>query len=367
MKAVVVFGATGYTGNLIVSALVELGVKDVILGGRDGEQLSRLANRYGGLQIRLADVDRPDTLSSLLSGVRVVIDAVGPFLQFGEPVVRAAIEQGVHFLDISAEQSYMSRVLHAYDTAAKDKGIVVVNGHGLEFAAGMSAAALLAEANPSIDTIDVFTRVDNHAWSRGSSKSSLGAICQQQLVLRDGRVGARGFSPLPSRVLMPDSNRREHAIPFPGSEALHLGRAYPHLRHVTNNLILPIAQAFAAMGVISMRPLLQALMRPAIVAAMQRRIDRGPEGPSPTERHSETFNILARGANKDGDLKGVMVSGEDAYGATGIIAALGASLLLDNEPQAVGVVSTPEVFGAEAFLSALEPWGIRTSRPELRA
>ncbi len=314
----------------------------------------------------MADVERPETLSSLLEGAHVVIDAVGPFLRFGEPVVRAAVEHGVHFLDITAEQSYMAQVLERHDRAAREKGVVVVNAQGLEFAAGISAAALLAESDTSLHTIDIFSRVDNHSWSRGSSKSSLGAMFQEQLVLRDGRAQPRGSSPFPQRVVMPDSGRREYAIPFPGSEALHLGRAYPHIRNSTNNLNVPMGQALGIMGVLSMRPLLELIVRPSVAAAMARRIERGPEGPSEAERRSQTFNILARGIGSGGP-KGVLVSGEDAYGITAVIAALGAKLLLDGEPREVGVVSTPQAFGAEAFLRALEPWGVRTTRPDLPA
>jgi short subunit dehydrogenase-like uncharacterized protein len=366
MKPVVVFGATGYTGKLIVEALLAMGVKDVILGGRDAGRLRRLADQHGGLAIRIADVDQPQTLGTLLDGAHVVIDAVGPFLRFGEPVVRAAVERGVHFLDITAEQSYMTRILDACDHAARAKGIVVVNAQGLEFAAGMCAAALLAESDSSIDTIDIFTRVDNHAWSRGSSKSSLGALFQEQLVRRDGQLATRRGWPLPRAVVMPDRNRREYAIPFPGSEALHLGRANPQLRNVTNSLIMPTAQAVAAMGIVNLTPVLKMVVRPGLVATLQRRIDAGPEGPDTAARRAQTFNILARGTTTGGSLQGVMVSGADAYGATGIIAALGAKLLVDHGPRTVGVVSTPEAFGAAAFLHALEPWGVTTSRPALR-
>jgi short subunit dehydrogenase-like uncharacterized protein len=367
MKPVVVFGATGYTGKLIVPALLAIGVTDVILGGRDAERLRRLADQYGGLQTRVADVDRPETLSALLDGAHVVIDAVGPFLRFGEPVVRAAIARGVHFLDITAEQSYMTRILETYDRAAREKGVVVINAQGLEFAAGICAASLLAESDPSIETIDIFTRVDNHGWSRGSAKSSLDAIFQPQLVRRDGQVAARGAWPLPRGVAMPDRNRREYAIPFPGAEALHFGRAHPQVRHVTNSLIMPTPQAVAAMGIVSLTPLLKLLLRPGLVATLRRRIDSGPEGPSADARHAQTFNILARGVTRSGALKGVMVSGADAYGATAIISALGAKLLVDGDPRTVGVVSTPDAFGADAFLNGLASSGITTSRPALHA
>jgi len=364
MKPVVVFGATGYTGKLIVQSLLDMGVADVILGGRNQQRLQRLADQHDGLPVRVADVNRPETLTALLRDAHVVINAVGPFVRFGEPVVRAAIEHGVHYLDITAEQSYMVRIRDEYDSAARAKGIAIVNAQGLEFAVGMCAAALLAEADSSIETIDIFTRVDNHAWSQGSSKSSLGAIFQEQLELRDAHTARRTATLLPRKVIMPDRGIVELSIPFPGAEALHLGRACPSVRNATGNLIMPNGQAMAAMAIIGLTPILQLLIRPPLLAAIGRQIDRGPEGPDPTQRLAQTFAVLARGLTGQGAGKEVMVSGADAYGVTGIIAALGARLLVADGPCATGVISTPEAFGAGPFLHALESWDIRTTAPQ---
>jgi short subunit dehydrogenase-like uncharacterized protein len=360
MKSVVVFGATGYTGRLIVESLSGMGGAEVILAGRDETRLRELSRQYGGLEYRVADVEQAVPLSAMLRGAEVLIDAVGPFLRFGEPVVRAAIQQGVHCLDITAEQSYMTRILERYDSEARSRRVAVVNAHGLEFAVGMCAAALLSESDPSVEAIDLFTRVDNHSWSRGSSKSSLGALFQRQLILRDGQVKPRpsAFSPL--TVRMPDRGIVERAIPFPGAEALHLARACPAVRNAAGYLIMPAAQARSAMAVVAMTRFLKAVLRPRMLAAISNRIDRGPEGPSAAERRSQTFAILARGVTRQGDSAEILVSGADAYGMTGVIAALGAKLLMEHGPKELGVTSTPQIFGAGAFLRALEPWGVTT-------
>src|SRR5690349_10288202 len=87
MGSIVVFGATGFTGRLVVSALRDRGVGEVILGGRDEEKLRQLSAEHGGLPYRVADALRPETLAGLVRGARVVVDTAGPFARFGEPVV----------------------------------------------------------------------------------------------------------------------------------------------------------------------------------------------------------------------------------------------------------------------------------------
>lgn len=364
MKTVVVFGATGFTGKLVVSALLSLGVKNVILGGRDEDKLEALAQAHGGLAYRVADARRPETLPALVRGAHVVVDTAGPFIELGEPVVRAAIDAGAHFLDTTGEQAYMARVLERYHGAAKLGKLVVVNGHAFEFALGYCTASLLADSDPDIDTIDVFNRVSGLGSSRGTMKSALRELMEPALIRKNGRLVRRGPSPLPIRVRMPGSDKTELAVPFPGGEALHLARSHPGVLNVTTNLVMPDKLAITLMAAWSVRPTLRALDKLGALEPVRERLDAGPEGPTDAQRARQRFKVLARGQGR-GKTRGVLAEGVDIYGITGKIAALGAKLLLEGAPLTYGVVSTDQAFGARAFLAALAPHGVEVSRHAL--
>jgi short subunit dehydrogenase-like uncharacterized protein len=353
---VVVFGATGFTGRLVVSSLLELGVRDVVLGGRDPSRLADLARAHGGLETRVADATRPETLGPLCAGARVVVDTAGPFIKYGEPVVRAAVAAGAHFLDTTGEQAYVAKVLRQFDADARAAKVAVVNAQAFEFAIGCCCAALLAESDASIDTIDVFNRVNGLGATRGTQKSGVLAASEAMLVLRGGRVTSRGFDPKPMRVKMPGSAKVELAVPFPGSEALFLHREHQHLKNVTTNLVLPSKLAFGAMALVSVQPALRLLARAGALAPILSRIDAGPEGPSDEARREQHFKVLARGRGHVE--KSVMAVGVDPYGVTGVIAALGAKMLLEGAPKRTGVVSPDQAFGARTFLDALAPHGV---------
>jgi hypothetical protein len=143
-RPVLVFGATGVTGRLVVDSLLALGVSDVVLGGRDHHKLEALS-RQTGLPFRVANAEHPETLSGLTRGMHVVVSTAGPFLRFGEPLVRAAIEARAHFLDTTGEQAYMRRILEAYDPVATDRRLAIVNAQAFEFALGYCVAASLTE------------------------------------------------------------------------------------------------------------------------------------------------------------------------------------------------------------------------------
>ncbi len=90
---IVVFGATGYTGRLTAEQLVAQGARP-LLAGRSELRLAELAERLGGLEHRVADVDRPKSVAELLEPGDVLLSTVGPFKRWGEPAVAAAIAAG---------------------------------------------------------------------------------------------------------------------------------------------------------------------------------------------------------------------------------------------------------------------------------
>ena len=84
---IVVFGATGYTGRLTAEQLVAQGARP-LLAGRSELRLAELAERLGGLEHRVADVDRPESVAALVEPGDVLLSTVGPFKRWGEPAVR---------------------------------------------------------------------------------------------------------------------------------------------------------------------------------------------------------------------------------------------------------------------------------------
>ena len=98
MKQIVVFGATGYTGRLVVAALTGRGLRPM-LAGRSQQRLGELSQRYGGLDTAIADVTQPHSVRALVEDGDVLVSTVGPFLRYGEPALEAAVAAGAHYLD----------------------------------------------------------------------------------------------------------------------------------------------------------------------------------------------------------------------------------------------------------------------------
>ena len=55
------------------------------------------------IQIIIADVENERSLNTMASQARVIINCCGPYRFYGEPVVKACIQNGAHHVDVSGE------------------------------------------------------------------------------------------------------------------------------------------------------------------------------------------------------------------------------------------------------------------------
>ena len=127
-----VYGATGYTGRLIVDRAVEIGLRP-ILAGRDERRLAALAEPLG-LEHRAASLQQPERLRAILGGVAVVLNVAGPFSHTVRPLLRACLHMGAHYLDVTAEVAVLE-ALAQHDAEAKARRIMILPATGFDVVA----------------------------------------------------------------------------------------------------------------------------------------------------------------------------------------------------------------------------------------
>src|SRR3954451_6379180 len=166
---IVVFGATGYTGELIASRLAAAGERPV-LAGRSEERLSSLAERLGGLEYVRADAMRQNAVFDLVGADDVLISTVGPFTKWGLPAVRAAVAAGCTYLDSTGEPEHIRRVFEEFSGPASRSGAALLPAMGYDFAPGALAGGLAVDA-AGPDAV----RVDVGYYALGGGPASLSA------------------------------------------------------------------------------------------------------------------------------------------------------------------------------------------------
>ena len=124
---IVVTGATGHLGRLVVTKLLEkVPAREVVAAVRDPEKAKDLATR--GVQVRRADYSSPKSLTSALAGAEKVLlissSEVGHRTPQHAAVIRAAVAAGVKRLAYtSILRADTSRMILAAEHAATEQEI----------------------------------------------------------------------------------------------------------------------------------------------------------------------------------------------------------------------------------------------------
>jgi short subunit dehydrogenase-like uncharacterized protein len=139
---IVCWGATGFTGALVVEYLIEhhgLEGLRLALGGRDRTKLEALRDRLSALDPAAAELplligdslDRA-SLDAIARSTKVVCTTVGPYAKYGEQLVAACAEAGTHYCDLTGEVQFIRRMIDRYDQEARASGARIVNCCGFD-------------------------------------------------------------------------------------------------------------------------------------------------------------------------------------------------------------------------------------------
>lgn len=124
-----IYGANGYTGELITRIAAERGLRPLIAGRRESE-IRRLADRYG-LNFRVFSLDDSAALDAALQEVEAVLHCAGPFSITSRPMLEACLRNRRHYTDITGEITVFEHCA-SLDEQARDAGIMIMPGVGFD-------------------------------------------------------------------------------------------------------------------------------------------------------------------------------------------------------------------------------------------
>jgi hypothetical protein len=155
-KPVLVYGASGYTGRLIVEALRNYQIP-FIAAGRSKARIEEAMALVPGIETAEYEVVEVahdvDSLSELFKRVEVVCNSVGPFEYYGRAVVAACLEAGTHYLDTTGEIPFMDDVANEFHDgfAAKEKVLAPCTAY---MYTPLEIAAHVVLETPGIDSLE---------------------------------------------------------------------------------------------------------------------------------------------------------------------------------------------------------------------
>ncbi len=146
MKNFLIYGANGYTGELITRFAAERNLKP-ILAGRNEEKISALATKFE-MPFRIFSLEDKTATDAALQEVEFVLHCAGPFSLTSAPMVEACLRNKKHYLDITGEIAVFE-AMAARDNQAKNAGIMIMPGVGFDVVPSDCLAKHLKNRLPS--------------------------------------------------------------------------------------------------------------------------------------------------------------------------------------------------------------------------
>ncbi|MGH0114395.1 UNVERIFIED_CONTAM: hypothetical protein FKN15_005877 [Acipenser sinensis] len=190
----VIFGASGFTGQFVVEEVARntaegpKGTLKWALAGRNRQKLQEVldqaAENLGKPELKsevdiiIADVGEPDSLASMSKQASIVLNCVGPYRFFGEPVVKACVENGAHCIDISGEPQFLEGMQLNYNSQAAKNGVYVIGSCGFDsIPADMGVLYTRDQFKGTLTAIESFLSVNTGPEVQYSAFAAVGGVC----------------------------------------------------------------------------------------------------------------------------------------------------------------------------------------------
>jgi short subunit dehydrogenase-like uncharacterized protein len=371
---VVVFGATGFTGALTAQYLAEHGDAGTrwAIAGRNADKLKQTLDTIGAdVPTIRADVEDAKSMSAMAASAKVVITTVGPYIEFGEPLVEACAAAGTAYVDLTGEPEFMdlmyvrhhaqarrtgARIIHAcgFDSIPQDMGVHFTVQQLPEDVPIAIEAYVRAGGNPSGGTVasalGIMGRYRQgqklHKQRRNLEPATPGRR-SRVIIGKPRRDGDTGFYLLPMPTIDPQIVRQS---------ALADPRYGPDFSYAPYIALRKLPQAVGlAGGVSALFTLAQVPPARKLIAS---RVPQGT-GPSPEQREKGWFKVRFRGEGGGVTVHTEVSGGDPGYGETSKMLAESALCLAhDDLPEVAGQVTTAQAMG-DALRSRLVRAGIR--------
>ncbi|QQN61802.1 saccharopine dehydrogenase NADP-binding domain-containing protein [Bradyrhizobium diazoefficiens] len=335
---IVVYGATGFTGQLVAEYLAAHYKGDNSLkwamAGRSLDKLKSVRDAIGAPDTPLIVADASDaaSLKAMAERTMSVITTVGPYQLYGEELLAACVATGTDYFDLCGEPIWMRQMIDKYEVAAKESGARIVFSCGFDSVPfelgtffvqeeakrvfGAPAARVKGRVRDMRGTLSGGTAASAKATFDAVAKDmSLVAILNDPFALTPGLTGPK--QPKGNRPLL-EEDLQSWAAPFM--------MALINTRNVhRSNMLMgfPYGQDFVYDEMVLTGPgeKGEANAKRVMAANTEKTGPNAPkpgEGPSKEERDNGLFNLLYVAIASDGRMVRAGVTGDrdPGYGST---------------------------------------------------
>lgn len=178
------YGANGYTGELITRYAVERGLRPVV-AGRNSAAVKGIAERFG-LDWVAFSLDDPGEIDAALAEVAMVLHCAGPFSLTSRPMAEACLRNKKHYTDITGEIAVFEACARL-DERAKAAGIMVMPGVGFDVVPSDCLAKHLKDLLPTATHLSL-AFYGTGRMSHGTQATMTMNIGKGGAIRKDGKI-----------------------------------------------------------------------------------------------------------------------------------------------------------------------------------
>lgn len=301
-----IYGANGYTGELIARRAVAQGHKPVI-AGRSRAKVEQLAQELG-LEFRVFGLNNPDLLIDSIEDMNLVLHCAGPFSETAEPMMRACIQSKTHYLDITGEIKVFE-LAQSLGKEAQAAGIVLCPGVGFDVVPTDCVALKLKETLP--DATHLILGFDSRAgFSPGTAKTSIEGMAEGGKVRINGAITTVKLAYEVKQIDFGDGPKQAMTIPWGDVSTAYHTTGIPNIE-----TFIPAPNGLVRFSKIAnlIKPLLGLSL---VQNFLKGQVDKRVKGPTENERQTLPTFVWGQASNAQGKTVTVRIKTAHPYGLT---------------------------------------------------
>jgi short subunit dehydrogenase-like uncharacterized protein len=305
-----VYGAYGYTGELVARQAVARGLSPIV-AGRDSERVVRVA-RSLGCEWRAFPLTDPDAIRRGIRGAGAVVHCAGPFVRTAVPMAEACVDERIHYLDVTGEIPVFQSLL-GLGPAARNVGVMLLPGAGFDIVPSDCLAAHLVRRLPGATALTLVLGGMDRV-SRGTARTMLEHAGENRGHALETRTFDLGLGPVT-------------AVRVPWADVFTAPRS-TGIADVRTYLVAGAATRAALRVVPHLAPVLDAVgLRDAAAGLLA----RGEAGPSDAERATGRSIVYGEATDAAGGRAAAIQRHPDPYELTALAAVEIAARALGGE------------------------------------
>lgn len=333
-----IYGATGFTGQLIVEICKQKNLTPT-LAGRNPEKTKILADKYG-LEWKSFGLENPSIVAKQIQDYELVLHCAGPFIETAEPMAEACIATNTHYLDITGEIPVYELLYNKHEKAKSQK-VLLLPGVGFDIVPTDCVAMQIKRWLPDATEL-CLGFMGLSSISKGTAKSALAQAPYGSVIRKDGKLTRIPQFSLKREFKIMGRKKTLYSIPWGDVFTAYISTGIPNVSvytYVPNEVLKMswVMNLFSPM-----------LKNKPILHAAQNLIDLFVKGPDENLRQRGFSYVVGYGKNAEGKEVEIEIRTKEGYQFTAESAVLAVQKILEQSVQIPGGFSTPSLtFGAD--------------------